>query len=111
VKKKAPPSSENKRKLKREPLLGDGPLREVIYIFEREGDRGGGIWRLVLACGHSVSRKRRTVGEGPMAQVRALFEPLESFLAPKRVRYFCCGAGHPPQDPWVLVEAFGGPKR
>lgn len=96
---------------KREALLGEGPLRAVVYIFEREGDQGGGLWWLVLECGHSVARKRKRIGEGPMVQVRALFEPVESFFAPKRARCFYCGAGHPTQDPWILVEAFGGPKR
>jgi hypothetical protein len=33
-------------------------MREVVYIFEREGERGGAIWWLVLECGHSVARKR-----------------------------------------------------
>jgi hypothetical protein len=85
----------------------DGPLREVVYIFEREGDRGGGLWWLVLSCGHSVSRKRFTVNSlGQMAQ--ALFRQIEQNLAPKRARCYMCQAGHEPQDPALLIRAFGG---
>lgn len=87
-----------------------GPLRDVVYIFECEGDRGGGHWRLVLECGHSVARKRY-VAKDSVALVSALFRPLSEKLAPKRVQCFYCGSGSAFCDPWILIEAFGGPKR
>ncbi len=83
-----------------------GPLREVVYIFEREGDRGGGIWHLVLACGHAVARPQHAP---PL--VRALFEPIARRLAPKRVRCHYCESGLAELDPWITIEAFGGPSR
>ena len=59
---KAPRDSTTKRRprapSKRVRSELSGPLREVVYIFEREGERGGGFWWLVLACGHAVARKR-----------------------------------------------------
>lgn len=88
-----------------------GPLREVVYIFEREGARNGGHWRLVLECGHSVARKRY-VPKADMAMVHAMFRPLSEKLAPQRVQCFYCGSGSAPCDPWVLIEYFGGgPKK
>jgi hypothetical protein len=89
---------------KRSPLAG--PMREVVYIFEREGERGGGIWWLVLTCGHAVARKRYTTQGYP--SVHLLFRPLEEKLAPKRVQCHYCGSGTEKHDPWILVKAFGG---
>ena len=88
----------------------EGPLRDVVYIFEREGDRGGGYWRLVLKCGHSVTRKRY-VARDWSAVVHLMFRPLSEKLAPKRVQCHSCGSGSEQRDPWILIEAFGGPKR
>jgi hypothetical protein len=79
-----------------------GPMREVVYIFEREGERGGGCWWLVLACGHAVARKR------VMPSVGTMFRPLEEKLAPKRCQCHSCGYGHEKIDPWVMIKAFGG---
>ena len=79
-----------------------GPLREVVYIFEREGDRGGGYWWLVLACGHAVARKR------VMPSVGTMFRPLEEKLAPKRCQCHSCGHGHEKIDPAIMIRAFGG---
>ena len=87
-----------------------GPMCDVVYIFEGEGDQGGGHWRLVLACGHSVARKRYVPREDT-ALVHALLRPLAEKLAPKKVKCFYCGMGSAPCDPWILIEAFGGPKR
>lgn len=61
-----------------------GPMREVVYIFEREGARGGGYWWLVLSCGHTVARKR-CVAKHWTAMVHLMFRPLSEKLAPKRV--------------------------
>lgn len=85
-----------------------GPLREVVYIFEREGDRGGGYWWLVLVCGHAVARKR-TVANHWTAMVHLMFRPIEEKLAPKRVQCHYCGSGSAKQDPWIMVKALGGP--
>lgn len=89
----------------------DGPRREVVYIFEREGDRGGTYWLLVLACGHSATRRRVTPSDSPGAIARELFRPFSEKLAPKRVQCMYCGSGCAEADPWVLIEALGGPRR
>ena len=70
------------------------PLRKVVYIFEREGDQGGGFWQLVLECGHSVSRHRVTVKHLVTSSSIALFRPVDEYLAPKRARCLSCGLGH-----------------
>ena len=85
-----------------------GPLRNVVYIFEREGVRGGGFWWLVLDCGHAVARKRYAA-KGFPAQVHLMFVPIEAKLAPKRVQCHYCGSGSEKRDPWVMIKAFGGP--
>ena len=77
-----------------------GPLREVVYIFEREGARGGAFWWLVLECGHAGARSRRVP--------KSLFEPLERHLAPRHVQCRFCASGVERQDPWILVREFGG---
>jgi hypothetical protein len=46
-----------------------------------------------------------------VAMVSAMFRPLSEKLAPKRVQCMYCGSGCDKQDPWILVEAYGGPKR
>lgn len=85
-----------------------GPLREVVYIFEREGDRGGGYWWLVLGCGHAVARTRH-VPRGPNAMAHLMFTPISQKCAPKRVQCHYCGTGFPTGDPWALVKSLGGP--
>lgn len=80
-----------------------GPLRKVIYIFEREGERGGAFWWLVLECGHAVARQRSLPSVGTM------FRPLEEKFAPKRCQCHSCGFGHEKLDPWITIKAFGGP--
>jgi len=84
-----------------------GPMRDVIYIFEGEGDRGGGHWRLVLECGHFVARKRYVPREDTVL-VHAMFRPLSEKLAPKRVQCHHCGSGSPKQDPWIMIKALEG---
>jgi hypothetical protein len=78
-------------------------MRKVVYIFEREGDRGGRIWWLVLDCGHSVARKcpvvnRRTV----------MIHSATGMRAPKRCVCHYCGSGHAKQNPSILVKMLGG---
>ena len=74
-----------------------GPFREVVYIFDREGDRGAPYWYLVLDCGHGVSRSQPpSLG-------------IHNRLAPKRVRCMWCETGLPSSDPWILIKALGGP--
>jgi len=82
-----------------------GPLREVVYIFDRVGPRGGPYWRLVLECGHSVARKRHDPKDFA-AVSHAMFRPLSE--SPKRVQCHDCGSGCEPQDPRVLIRLFGG---
>jgi hypothetical protein len=82
-------------------------MREVVYIFEREGTRGGAIWWLILACGHAVARKRYQ-NKHWSAMVHMMFRPLEEKLAPKRVQCHSCGSGCEKADPWILIKAFGG---
>ena len=84
-----------------------GPLREVIYIFEREGERGGGYWWLVLECGHSVARKRY-VAKHWSAMVHLMWKPLSEKLAPRRAQCYSCGAGQEKLDPAVMIKLFGG---
>lgn len=87
-----------------------GPRRDVVYIFEREGDRGGAYWLLVLACGHSATRSR--VSPRPLNYLtHMLFRPLSEKLAPRRVQCMYCGAGCEKSDPWILIEVLGGPAR
>lgn len=86
-----------------------GPMRKVIYIFERKGDRGGGIWWLVLSCGHAVARKQDGVANNMTAIARMMMRPFTEKLAPKRCQCHYCGSGSPEQDPWILIQAFGGP--
>lgn len=82
-------------------------MREVVYIFEREGTRGGSIWWFVLSCGHAVARKRYAA-KSWTAMVLLMRRPLSEKLAPKRVRCNYCGSGCEKQDPAALVRAFGG---
>ena len=84
-----------------------GPKREVVYIFEREGERGGGLWLLVLDCGHAVTRKHcmRTTES---LVVSVLLRPLSEKLAPKRAQCHYCGSGSEKQDPWIMIKALGG---
>lgn len=83
-----------------------GPMREVIYIFERTSTRGGAIWWLVLECGHAVARKRYAASP---EMVHMMFRPLEEKLAPKRCQCHYCGSGSAKRDPALLIKAFGGP--
>jgi len=85
-----------------------GPMREVVYIFKREGVRGGAIWMLVLECGHFVARKRHEAKE-LSAIIHAMLEPIERRLAPRRAQCHFCGSGGEKCDPWVTIQAFGGP--
>lgn len=84
-----------------------GPLRGVVYIFEREGIRGGAFWWLVLDCGHAVAR-RRLEAKSCAAMAQLMFRPLEERLAPKRAQCHYCGAGSASQDPWSMIKALGG---
>ncbi|HSX23387.1 MAG TPA: hypothetical protein VLE97_11490 [Gaiellaceae bacterium] len=94
----------------RSPSPLDGPRRDVVYIFEREGERGGAYWLLVLECGHAVSRSRINPKDS-VAMISALFRPLSEKLAPKRVQCLFCGSGCEQRDPGVLIAAYGGPAR
>ena len=84
-----------------------GPSREVVYIFERKGSRGGGYWWLVLECGHAVIR-RRVVARNWSAQVLLIRRPVEEMCAPHRVQCHYCGSGSPATDPVISIRAFGG---
>jgi hypothetical protein len=84
-----------------------GPLREVVYIFERRGKRGGGLWWLVLECGHTVARKRLAENHWTK-KGHLMFRPLEERLAPKHCQCHACGHGHEKLDPTVMIKAFGG---
>lgn len=95
----------------RAPSPLDGPRRAVVYIFEREGDRGGSYWVLVLACGHSVTRRRLSLTASKTALAQNLFRPLSEKVAPKHVQCMYCGSGCAEGDPWILIEALGGPRR
>ncbi len=83
-----------------------GPMRDVVYIFESEGDRGGAFWFLVLACGHRVARKRYVPSP---ATATLMFRPLAEKLAPRRARCCFCEMGCAERDPWSTIEAMGGP--
>lgn len=82
-------------------------MRDVVYIFKRNGTRGGAIWLLVLSCGHAVARKRRTA-KSFSAIARAMFRPFAEAFAPKKVECNYCGSGCARQDPWIFVQALGG---
>jgi hypothetical protein len=83
------------------------PVRDVFYIFERDGTRGGALWLLVLACGHIAVRKR-TDPKNLSAISQAMFRPIGEFLAPRRVRCHHCESGAQECDPAILVRALGG---
>jgi hypothetical protein len=87
-----------------------GPLRDVIYIFDREGPNGGFHWRLVLECGHGVTRPSRRAKDAKdvSAIAQTMFRPLSEKLAPKRVQCHHCGSGAVRRDPWLLIKACGG---
>lgn len=87
-----------------------GPMRDVVYIFEGEGIRGGALWWLVLDCGHRVARKRHEA-KSLSAIVHTMFEPIEKRLAPKQAQCLYCGSGFEKRDPWVTIAAMGGPSR
>lgn len=42
------------------------PLREVKRIFDIEGPRGGVIYVIVFACGHSEWRRTRRINATPL---------------------------------------------
>lgn len=84
-----------------------GPMRDVVYIFERAGSRGGSFWWLVLDCGHAVARKRTPL-KSDTVLIHLLLKPVEEKLAPKRAQCHYCGSGSAPRDPWALVKALGG---
>jgi hypothetical protein len=84
-----------------------GPMRDVVYIFEREGARGGAIWLLVLSCGHPAARKR-TDPKSLSALAQAMLLPLSEKLAPRRAQCHRCGSGEPATDPAPLIKALGG---
>ena len=73
-----------------------GPLREVVRIQDSVGPNGGGIWHLVLVCGHFEARRKPSIipGRGP----NRIFLPTPT--APKRVRCWQCG-----EDPKVQAAA------
>ena len=100
------PGSPPRARGKKSELLA-GPMREVVYIFEREGKRGGAIWWLVLDCGHAVARKRYS-SKSWTAMVHLMFKPLSEKLAPRRVQCHSCGAGHEKVDPAIMIKLFGG---
>lgn len=83
-----------------------GPMREVVHIFAREGARGGPYWRLVLACGHSVTRKR-SASKSLSALAQMMFRPLSAKLAPRRVQCHYCGSACEACDPAILIRLFG----
>ena len=85
-------------------LVTSGQFREVVYIFDREGARGGSYWYLVLDCGHGVARSQPPIHCGNMLSLG-----LAARLAPQRVRCLWCETGSPSSDPWILIEALGGP--
>ncbi len=91
---------------KRLPSELGGPKREVVYIFERTGTRGGAIWWLVLECGHAVARKRYEAKDWS-AMVHAMFRPLSEKLAPKRCQCHYCAHGTPRCDPQIMIDALG----
>jgi hypothetical protein len=93
------------RAARRAPSSLAGPLRAVVYIFDRKGARGGAFWFLVLECGHAVARKRVPLTVGTM------FRPLAEKLAPQRVQCHYCEAGCEKSDPWSVIKAFGGPSQ
>ncbi len=87
-----------------EPLY-HGPMRSVVYIFERQTDRGSALWWLVLECGHSAVR-RRYEAKTWSQQVRGMFKSVESKLAPKTARCMSCELGSAQCDPQILIDAF-----
>jgi hypothetical protein len=86
-----------------------GPRRQVVYIFSRDGARGGGHWMLVLECGHMVARRRFVSKPSPTKFAQAMFVPLEAKLAPQHAECFYCEAGKPKVDPAIMIKALGGP--
>ena len=60
-----------------------GTWREVVYIREGRGSRGGSFWLLTLECGHLAVRQK------PNVRLRAFQIPRPRF-APKRCRCRMC---------------------
>lgn len=84
-----------------------GPLRNVVFSLAREGSHGGAYWRLVLECGHTVTRRRHVVKSwADVAQT--MFQPIARKLAPQRAECYSCEAGAAHVDPLIMFKVFGG---
>jgi hypothetical protein len=35
-------------------------MKNVVFVWEKTGSRGGGWWRLHLSCGHTTRRRQPT---------------------------------------------------
>lgn len=62
------------------------PLRQVVYIAEREGPRGGRYWMLTLECGHLATRDIPS----PKCVVRSLMQGNVPSFAPEKVKCIIC---------------------
>jgi len=78
------------------------PFREVIYIVEDSGNRGGKTWILILDCGHIAFRPKRTGSR--LSEARRFWSSPNRGLAPKRCRCNSCAVGIPKIDPKPIIE-------
>lgn len=78
--------------------MSSDPWRTVAVIDTMTGDHGGAIWVLTLECGHTACRPQAAITP------TAIFEPIASKLAPRRVRCGSCGLGLSP-NPGAIVAA------
>lgn len=64
-------------------------MKQVEYIGQSNGPRGGRLWVLLLECGHIVHRP------GPTGYISGDWVRKKPKPAPKRVRCAFCDAGVP----------------
>ncbi len=66
------------------------PLRDVVYIEERIGARGGGLWFLTLSCGHFSAVRRRAPSFSNTVGAAFGRLSLKDFFAPEKSRCWIC---------------------
>ena len=76
------------------PLHEGCPWREVTFIDEQRGPRGGETWVLTLDCGHTAFRPKKPSRPDQLG-IAMMLGHVERYLrsreAPRRVRCWSCG--------------------
>ena len=67
-------------------LHANAPWRDVVFVDDVVGARGGEAWAFTLACGHVVARAKPS--RDPRRVTQRMFRPIMSI--PRRVRCLFC---------------------